>query len=280
MRPSFVRVLLLLLPLFAGSYYPRTNSPVVLPKSLCSSSRRHEVVMRLSPNSGSLPNRLKHLRDEIPTRNVVHSVEDGIMFVKKFATARFDETASAHISLNLRPNQVLRSVVEYPHAFGKPRRVAVFVPDEQVAEEQHLLERGAHIVGGTDLLRNISNSVIDFDVLVSTPSVMVSLSRVGRVLGPRGLMPNLKDRTVTTDLVTAVETFKGSTHPFRSAKGGIVNVAFSKVSMDEEQQKDNFAAMMKSVSKAKPPGTRGRLLKAIFLSSTMGPSVRIDVRRF
>jgi large subunit ribosomal protein L1 len=194
------------------------------------------------------------------------------------STARFDATVEAHVRLGIdvrHADQQLRSAVTLPRGTGKNVRVAVFAAGEK---EREAKDAGADIVGGDDLVKRVSEGFTDFDVAIATPDMMSKVGPLGRILGPRGLMPNPKSGTVTFDVGRAVNEVKGGRIEFRADKFGIVHAPIGKASFDAEALHENFAALIEALVKNKPSAAKGQYLKTIYLSSTMGPSVPVDVR--
>jgi len=194
------------------------------------------------------------------------------------STAKFDATVEAHVRLGIdvrHADQQLRSAVTLPRGTGKNVRVAVFAAGEK---EREAKDAGADIVGGDDLVKRVSEGFTDFDVAIATPDMMSKVGPLGRILGPRGLMPNPKSGTVTFDVGRAVKEVKGGRIEFRADKFGIVHAPIGKASFDAEALHENFAALIEALVKNKPTAAKGQYLKTIYLSSTMGPSVPVDVR--
>ena len=194
------------------------------------------------------------------------------------STARFDATVEAHVRLGIdvrHADQQLRSAVTLPRGTGKHVRVAVFAAGEK---EREAKDAGADIVGGDDLVKRVSEGFTDFDVAIATPDMMSKVGPLGRILGPRGLMPNPKSGTVTFDVGRAVKEVKGGRIEFRADKFGIVHAPIGKASFDAEALHENFAALIEALVKNKPSAAKGQYLKSIYLASTMGPSVPVDVR--
>ncbi|HVY03764.1 MAG TPA: 50S ribosomal protein L1 [Caulobacterales bacterium] len=203
-------------------------------------------------------------------------MEDAVKLVKARATAKFDETVE--ISLNLGvdpkyPDQQVRGVCNLPSGTGKTLRVAVFAKDKKAEEAR---AAGADIVGADDLFETINSGKIEFDRLIATPDMMALVGRLGRVLGPRGLMPNPRVGTVTADVTKAVKDSKGGAVEFRVEKAGIVQAGIGKASFTEEALLANARAFLDAVVKAKPTGAKGTFVKKVAISSTMGPGVRIE----
>jgi large subunit ribosomal protein L1 len=201
-----------------------------------------------------------------------------VAVAKDTSTARFDATVEVHVRLGIdvrHADQQLRSSVTLPRGTGKSVRVAVFAAGEK---EREAKEAGADIVGGDDLVKRVSEGFTDFDVAVATPDMMSKVGPLGRILGPRGLMPNPKSGTVTFDVGRAVKEVKGGKIEFRADKFGIVHAPIGKVSFDVEALHENFSALIEALVKNKPSAAKGQYLKTIYLTSTMGPSVPVDVR--
>jgi large subunit ribosomal protein L1 len=197
--------------------------------------------------------------------------------VKERATAKFDETVEIAINLGVDPrhaDQMVRGVVQLPHGTGRSLRVAVFARGPKADEA---LEAGADVVGAEDLAERVQKGEIDFDRCIATPDTMPIVGRLGKILGPRGLMPNPKLGTVTQDVAQAVADAKGGSIQFRVEKAGIIHSGVGKASFSEEQLVDNLRAFVGAITRAKPSGAKGTYLKRVALSSTMGPGVKIDV---
>jgi large subunit ribosomal protein L1 len=199
--------------------------------------------------------------------------------VKSLATAKFDETVELATRLGVDPrraDQIVRGTVTLPAGTGKTVRVAVFAAGEAATEAR---EAGADIVGADDLVARVQEGFLDFDLAIATPDLMGQVGRLGRVLGPRGLMPNPKVGTVTTDVGRAVAEFKGGRVEYRTDKVGNVHVPIGKASFTREQLLDNMRAVLDELQRAKPAATKGKYVKSVTLSSTMGPGVKIDPGR-
>jgi large subunit ribosomal protein L1 len=208
-----------------------------------------------------------------------HSAAEAIDLVKGLAKAKFDETVELAVRLGVDPrkaDQIVRGTVSLPAGTGKPVRVAVFAAGPAAAEAR---EAGADIVGADDLVEKVQGGFLDFDVAVATPDLMAQVGRLGRVLGPRGLMPNPKTGTVTADVGRAVAEVKGGRVEYRTDRHGNVHVPIGKASFDRAALFDNFRAVLDEVQRAKPAAAKGRYIKAITLSSTMGPGVKVDPSR-
>lgn len=210
-------------------------------------------------------------------RTSLYDVEDAVALVKKAASAKFDETIEAHIRLGVdgrHADQQVRGAVVLPHGTGKKVRVLVFAKGDKVAEAQ---AAGADYVGGDELIPRIQNEGwLDFDVVVATPDMMGVVGRLGRVLGPKGLMPNPKAGTVTMDVTKAINDIKAGKIEYRLDKTNIIHVPVGKASFTEEQLADNFHTLMGAIIKAKPSAAKGQYLRSVVMSSTMGPGIKIN----
>ena len=205
------------------------------------------------------------------------SVEDAVALIKKAASAKFDETVEIAMNLGVDPrhaDQMVRGVVQLPNGTGKTVRVAVFARGAKADEAK---AAGADIVGAEDLMETIMGGKIEFDRCIATPDLMPLVGRLGKILGPRNLMPNPKVGTVTMDVKTAVEAAKGGEVQFKVEKAGVVHAGVGKVSFDAEKLAQNVRAFVEAVSRAKPAGAKGAYLKKVSLSSTMGPGVSVDL---
>ena len=205
------------------------------------------------------------------------TVEEAVALVKANATAKFDETVEIAMVLGVDPrhaDQMVRGVVSMPSGTGKTMRVAVFARD---AKADEATAAGADIVGAEDLMESIQAGNLDFDRCIATPDMMPIVGRLGKVLGPRNLMPNPRVGTVTMDIKAAVEAAKGGEVQFRAEKAGVVHAGIGKSSFDEAAMVANVKAFLAAVNKARPSGAKGAYIKKISLSSTMGPGVSIDV---
>ena len=214
-------------------------------------------------------------------RETLYSAEDAVALVKKASTAKFDETVEAHIRTGCdgrHAEQQIRGAVVLPHGTGKTVRVLVFAKGAKATEAE---AAGADYVGGEELIPKIQNEGwFEFDVVVATPDMMGVVGRLGRVLGPKGLMPNPKAGTVTMDVTKAIADIKAGKIEYRLDKTNIVHVPVGKVSFTEEQLKDNFQAIMDAIVKAKPAALKGQYIKNITLTSTMGPGVKVDSSKY
>jgi large subunit ribosomal protein L1 len=210
-------------------------------------------------------------------RTKLYKVEEAVRLVKERATAKFDETVEIAVNLGVDPkhaDQMVRGVVNLPNGTGRTLKVAVFARGAKADEAK---AAGADIVGAEDLVNSVSGGQIDFDRCIATPDMMPLVGRLGKVLGPRGLMPNPKVGTVTMDVAAAVKASKGGAVEFRVEKAGIVQGSVGKASFGEGKLAENIRAFVDAVNKAKPPGAKGTYLKRIAISSTMGPGVKLDL---
>ncbi|MEL7029965.1 MAG: 50S ribosomal protein L1 [Pseudomonadota bacterium] len=210
-------------------------------------------------------------------RNKQYPLDEAVRLVKENASAKFDETVELALNLGVDPrhaDQMVRGVCNLPNGSGRSVRVAVFAKDAKADEAK---EAGADIVGADDLAEQVQSGAIDFDRVIATPDMMPLVGRLGKVLGPRGLMPNPKVGTVTPDVAKAVKDAKGGAVEFRVEKAGIVHAGVGKASFGEDALAENVRALVDAVMKAKPSGAKGTYLKKLALSSTMGPGVKVDV---
>lgn len=210
-------------------------------------------------------------------RTNLYDVEEAVGIIKKAANAKFDETIEAHIRLGVdgrHADQQVRGAVVLPHGTGKKVRVLVFAKGEKLDEAQ---AAGAEFVGGQELVPRIQNEGwLDFDVVVATPDMMGVVGRLGRILGPKGLMPNPKAGTVTMDVAKAVKDIKAGKIEYRLDKTNIIHVPVGKASFTEEQLADNFHTLMAAIIKAKPAAAKGQYLRSVTITSTMGPGIKLN----
>ena len=209
-------------------------------------------------------------------RNQFYDLGDAVKAIKSKASAKFDETIEVAMNLGVDPrhaDQMVRGVVELPHGTGKTMRVAVFAKDAKAKEAE---EAGADIVGAEDLMEKIQGGEMDFDRCIATPDMMGIVGRLGKVLGPRGLMPNPKLGTVTMDVAGAVRAAKAGQVQFRVEKAGIVHAGVGKASFDEDKLVENIRAFVDAIQKAKPTGAKGQYIEKVSLSSTMGPGLKVN----
>lgn len=206
-----------------------------------------------------------------------YKLEDAIKFVKESSYTKFDETVDMAVNLGVDPrksDQIVRGTVVLPHGMGKKVRVLVFAKGEKEKEAQ---EAGADFIGAEDLVEKISKGWLDFDKTVATPDLMGIVGKLGKILGPRGLMPNPKLGTVTFDVGKAVKEIKAGKVEYKAEKAGIVHVPIGKVSFDEEKLVNNAKTIIGSILRAKPATSKGKYLKKLSISSTMGPGIAVDV---
>ena len=224
----------------------------------------------------NLGKRTRSIRETVKNKENL-SVEDAVALVKSNATAKFDETIEIAMNLGVdtrHADQMVRGVIGLPNGTGKSVRVAVFARGPKAEEAQ---AAGADIVGAEDLMETVQGGTIDFDRCIATPDMMPVVGRLGKVLGPRNLMPNPKVGTVTMDVAAAVQAAKGGDVQFRAEKGGVVHAGVGKASFNETMLVENIRAFVEAVQKAKPSGSKGAYLTKISLSSTMGAGVTIDI---
>ncbi|MEM9332286.1 MAG: 50S ribosomal protein L1 [Pseudomonadota bacterium] len=209
-------------------------------------------------------------------RKHLYTLTEAVGMVKERASAKFDETVEVAMNLGVDPrhaDQMVRGVVNLPNGTGRQVRVAVFAKDAKADEAK---EAGADIVGAEDLMETVQKGEIDFDRCIATPDMMPLVGRLGKVLGPRNLMPNPKTGTVTPDVAAAVKAAKGGAVDFRVEKAGIIHAGVGKASFDAAKLEENIRAFADAVNKAKPSGAKGTFVKRVAISSTMGPGVKID----
>lgn len=219
--------------------------------------------------------RIRDLREEID-RDRLYRLDEAVKLLKDKAKAKFDETVEVAINLGVDPrhaDQMVRGVVQLPNGSGRSVRVAVFAKGDKADEAKGA---GADIVGAEDLVETIQQGQIDFDRCIATPDMMPLVGRLGKVLGPRGLMPNPKVGTVTNDVAEAVKAQKGGAVEFRVERAGIIHGGVGKVSFNDDQLTENVRAFVDAVNRAKPAGAKGNYLQRIAISSTMGPGLRIE----
>jgi large subunit ribosomal protein L1 len=208
-----------------------------------------------------------------------YSPAEAVRLLKEMQTAKFDETVEAHfrLGLNVRhADEQLRGTLMLPHGTGKEAKVAVFAEGEKAKEAQ---DAGADIVGSADLAKRVEEGFTDFDVAIATPDQMGSVGKLGRILGPRGLMPNPKTGTVTMDVAKAVRDAKAGKLEYRTDRGANVHVAIGKKSFEARQLVENYAALVDEIVRAKPAAAKGRYIRQITLATTMGPGIRVDTQK-
>lgn len=213
-------------------------------------------------------------------KSFAYPLKDAIPLLKTTATAKFVESMEAHISLNIDPkyaDQQLRTTVILPFGTGRELRICALVPNDRIAEAQ---QSGADIYGSEDLIESISKGIINFDLLISTSDMMPKLAKLGRILGPKGLMPSPKAGTVTGNLKATVDEFKKGKVEYRADKTGIVHISFGKANFSDENLIENLKAFYNSVDLNKPTGVKGKYIKNFTLCSTMGPAIPLDFSSF
>ncbi len=218
--------------------------------------------------------KIKEARAQIEPRP--YAIDEAMDVLQKAKFSKFDETVEIAINLGVDPrhaDQMVRGTVVLPNGLGRPVRVCVIAAGEKVTEAE---AAGADIVGGEDLVKKIQGGWMEFDAVIATPDMMKSVGRLGRVLGPRGLMPNPKIGTVTFDVAKAVEEIKAGKVEFRVEKAGIIHVAIGRISFDKPKLVENAQALIGAVVRAKPAASKGRYVKKITLTSTMGPGILVD----
>ncbi len=222
-----------------------------------------------------LSKRMAALSTKIEDR--IYAPLEALSIIKDNANAKFDETIEAHIRLGIDPkytDQQLRTTVALPHGTGQSIKIAVITSGENVSKAK---AAGADLFGEEDLVESINKGNMEFDLLIATPDMMPKVAKLGRVLGPRGLMPNPKAGTVTNDITNAIKEFKAGKLEFRADKAGIVHVRFGKASFTKEALFDNLKTLQESIDKNKPSGAKGKYWKTFYVTSTMGPSVQLDI---
>ena len=215
------------------------------------------------------------------TKNVVHSsLEEAINLLQATATAKFIESVELHANLNIDPkyaDQQLRTTVTLPHGVGKSIRIAVLTNEANFNEAK---ESGADIVGSQELIDDISQGTINFDLLVATPDMMPKLAKLGRVLGPKGLMPSPKSGTVSTSLTETLSEFKKGKFEYKADKTGVVHVNFGKANFSNHQLIENLRSLYQSIEQNRPSGVKGKYFKSLFICTSMGPSIQLDLNAF
>jgi len=212
-------------------------------------------------------------------REKLHSPLEAVRLVKSLPTAKFDETVEVHFNLGLNvrhADQQLRGTISLPHGTGRDVRVAVFAEGEKAREAE---DAGADVVGSSDLASKVEGGFTDFDVAIATPDMMGAVGRLGRILGPRGLMPNPKTGTVTFEVGKAVRDSKAGKVEYRTDRGANVHIAIGKKSFDEKALLENYAVLVEEIQRAKPAAAKGRYIRRITLASTMGPGIHVDPTR-
>lgn len=211
-------------------------------------------------------------------QGMLYDVDEGLNLVKQTSFAKFDETVEASFRLNVNPShadQQVRSTVVLSHGTGKKKRIAVFAKGEKLKEAE---DAGADVFGDTDLIERVQKGFLDFDVAVATPDVMKDVGKLGKILGPRGLMPNPKTGTVSFDIKEVINEIKAGKIEFRCDKFGIIHSPIGKVSFSVEMLKDNFRDLYFAILKAKPSAVKGNYIRTVALCTTMGPGIKIDTK--
>lgn len=211
---------------------------------------------------------------------IYSSLDEAIKILKETSTTKFVESVELHANLNIDPkyaDQQLRTTVTLPHGIGKQLTIAVLTNEENFEEAKNA---GADIVGSDDLIETITQGNITFDLLIATPDMMPKLAKLGRVLGPKGLMPSPKSGTVSTTLETTLTEFKKGKFEYKADKTGVVHVSFGKANFDNTQLIENLQALYNSIEKNRPSGVKGKYFKSLFICSTMGPSIKVDLASF
>ncbi len=209
----------------------------------------------------------------------IYAPFEAIQLVKENATAKFDETIEAHIKLGVDPRkaeQMVRGTVVLPHGTGKKVRVVVFAQGEKAKEAE---AAGADVVGGNELVEKVQKGWLEFDAAVATPDIMGAVGKLGKILGPRGLMPNPKIGTVTFDVGKAVKDIKAGKIEYKVDKSGIVHVPLGKASFSKEALIENYVSLLEEIIRAKPAAAKGRYLRSISITSTMGPGIKVDTTK-
>lgn len=214
-------------------------------------------------------------------KNIVHSsLEEAITLLQDTATAKFLESVELHANLNIDPkyaDQQLRTTVTLPHGVGKSVRIAVLTNEANFTEANN---SKADIVGSQELIDSISQGIINFDLLIATPDMMPKLAKLGRVLGPKGLMPSPKSGTVSTNLTETLSDFKKGKFEYKADKTGVVHVNFGKVNFSKNQLIENLRSLYQSIEQNRPSGVKGKYFKSLFICSSMGPSIQLDLNAF
>lgn len=223
----------------------------------------------------------RHKKNIEITKNTTYSnLTEAIEALKTTATTKFVESVELHANLNIDPkyaDQQLRTTVTLPHGVGKQVKIAVLANDENIKEAELA---GADLVGSDDLIEKITKGEINFDLLIATPNMMPKLAKLGRVLGPKGLMPSPKSGTVTSNLTETLNEFKKGKFEYKADKTGIVHVGFGKVDFTSTQLADNLSALYRSIEQNRPSGVKGKYFKSVFICTTMGSSIKLNLEMF
>ena len=223
----------------------------------------------------------RHKENIAKTKNKIYSnLDEAIQILKETATTKFVESVELHVNLNIDPkyaDQQLRTTVTLPHGVGKSTRIAVLTNESNFNEAK---EGGANIVGSQELIDDISQGNINFDLLVATPDMMPKLAKLGRILGPKGLMPSPKSGTVSTSLTETLSEFKKGKFEYKADKTGVVHVSFGKANFSKDQLIENLTSLYQSIQQNRPTGVKGKYFKSLFISTSMGPSIQLDLNAF
>jgi large subunit ribosomal protein L1 len=223
----------------------------------------------------------RHKENVTKTKNNVYSnLDEAINVLKETATTKFVESVELHANLNIDPkyaDQQLRTTVTLPNGIGKQTRIAVLTNEENFEEAK---SAGADVIGNDDLIEKITQGNLDFNLLIATPNMMPKLAKLGRVLGPKGLMPSPKSGTVTSTLESTLTEFKKGKFEYKADKTGIVHVSFGKTNFTKDQLIENLKALYKSIEQNRPSGVKGKYFKSLFICTTMGPSIKLDLDIF
>jgi large subunit ribosomal protein L1 len=222
--------------------------------------------------------RYRNVRSQID-RERLYGPAEAIRIIKGADAAKFDETVEVHVNLGLNvrhADQQLRGTISLPHGTGREQRVAVFAEGEKAREAQ---EAGADVVGSADLAKRVEEGFTEFDVAIATPDQMGNVGKLGRILGPRGLMPNPKTGTVTMDVGKAVREAKAGKQEYRTDRGANVHISIGKMSFGEAELLENYSALVEEITRAKPAAAKGRYIRQVTLTTTMGPGIKVDPSR-
>lgn len=223
----------------------------------------------------------RHTENQNKTKNkIISNLEEAVLVLKETATVKFVESVELHANLNIDPkyaDQQLRATVTLPNGVGKQTRIAVLTNEENFEEAK---SAGADIIGNDDLIEEITKGIINFDLLIATPNMMPKLAKLGRVLGPKGLMPSPKSGTVSSTLESTLTEFKRGKFEYKADKTGIVHVNFGKTDFTNAQLVENLTALYKSIEQNRPSGVKGKYFKSLFICTTMGSSIKLDLNIF